>query len=236
MSRFNEHSDSYNYGSYNSGGYTYETGSDSALDAKTYNLTITGTLFWGFFVNFLICRYLTGFFLNMNVFLFLIGYFVCAFVGINIVRKAKSVASAFLGYNLITLPVGAVLSVFLISYSTTVIQYAFLATALVTAIMGVMSIIYPQTFLSMGRTLCMSLIAVIVVELIMTLIFASTITLLDYVVALIFALFIGYDIAKSQQKSFTYVNAIGSAAELYLDIINLFIRIVSIMGRNNRRR
>lgn len=235
MSDYNSYNDGFNYNSYDRGGYTYDAGETGLLDAKTYNMAITACLFWGFLVNFIICRYFTEFFYTMNPFIFLIGYFVCAFAGIGIVKKAKTALPAFLGYNLLALPVGGVLSVFLVGYSTTVVQYAFLATALVTLIMGVMSFLYPQSFLSMGRTLCISLIAVIVVELIMTLIFRSSITIIDYIVALIFALFIGYDLAKSQRKAFTYVNAIGCAAELYLDIINLFMRIVSIMGRNSRR-
>lgn len=235
MSDYNGYNDGYNYNGYDNGGYTYHTENAGLLDAKTYNMAITACLFWGFLVNFVICRYFTGFFYNMNPFIFLIGYFVCAFAGIHIVRKSDAALPAFLGYNLMALPIGGVLSVFLVGYSTTVVQYAFLATALVTLIMGIMSYVYPQAFLSMGRALGISLISVIVVELIMTLIFRTSITLIDYVVALIFALYIGYDLAKSQRKAFTYVNAIGCAAELYLDIINLFMRIVSIMGRNSRR-
>lgn len=231
MSDFN----SYDYNGYDGGGYTYRAEDTGLLDAKTYNMAITACLFWGFLVNFIICRYFTDFFYNMNPFLFLIGYFVCAFAGIHIVKKSDTALPAFLGYNLMALPVGGVLSVFLVGYSTTIVQFAFLATALVTLIMGVMSYIYPQAFLSMGKALGISLISVIVVELLMTLIFRSYMGLIDYIVALIFALYIGYDLARSQRKAFTYVNAIGCAAELYLDIINLFMRIVSILGRNSRR-
>lgn len=234
MSDFDSSQNGYSYGEYNNGGYTYHAEDTGLLDARTYNLAMTACLFWGFLVNFVICRFFTDFFYNMNPFVFLIGYFVCAFAGIRIVKKADKALPAFLGYNLLALPIGGVLSVFLVGYSTTVVQYAFLATALVTLIMGVMSYIYPQAFLSMGKALGISLIAVIIVELIMTLIFRSSITVIDYVVALIFSLYIGYDLARSQRKAFTYVNAIDCAAELYLDIINLFMRIVSIMGRSSR--
>ena len=232
MSDYNNYN-GYDYNGYE-GGYTYQTEDTGRLDAKTYNLAITGCLFWGFLINFLICRYLTPFFYNMNYLLFIVGYFVCAFAGIHVIRKSTTALPAFLGYNLLVLPVGGVLSVFLVGYSTTIVQYAFLATALVTLIMGVMSYIYPQSFLSMGRALGISLIAVIVVELIMTLIFRSSITVIDYIVAVIFSLFIGYGMAKSQRMEHTYVSAIGCAAELYLDIINVFMRVVSIMGRGSR--
>lgn len=237
MSDYNNYNEynQYDYNNYENGGYTYQTEDTGLLDAKTFNLVITGCLFWGFLVNFIICRYFTEYFYNMNYLVFLIGYFVCAFAGIHVIRKSTTAVPAFLGYNLLVLPIGGVLSVFLVGYSTTVVQYAFLATALVTLIMGVLSFIYPQSFLSMGRALCISLIAVIVVELIMTFIFSSTITVIDYIVAVIFSLFIGYDLAKSQRVSRTYVAAIGCAAELYLDLINLFMRIVSIMGRGNRK-
>lgn len=234
MSDFNGYNNNYEYG----GGYTYYADENEGMDARRYNLTISACLFWGFFFNYLICRFCTPFFYRFaanSYLIFILAYFVCAFAGIAVLKRAKSAVPAFIGYNLMALPVGGVLSVILVGYSTTIIQYAFLATTLIALMMGVMSYFYPQAFLSMGKMLGISLISVIVVELILTLIFRTSITAIDYVVAIIFALYIGYDLAKAQRKQYTTVNAIASAADLYLDLINLFIRILSIIGRNSRR-
>ena len=48
--------------------------------------------------------------------------------------------------------------------------------------------------------------------------------------AVIFSLYIGYDYWKAQQYPKTVDNAVDSALDIYLDIINLFMRILSILG------
>ena len=56
---------------------------------------------------------------------------------------------------------------------------------------------------------------------------------IDWVVAAIFTLYIGYDIYRSQQYPKTLDNAVDSALDIYMDIANLFIRILSILGKRN---
>ncbi len=58
--------------------------------------------------------------------------------------------------------------------------------------------------------------------------------LIDGAVALLFCGYIGYDWARANQIPKTVDNAIDSAAALYMDIINLFLRILRIMGRSRR--
>ncbi len=43
--------------------------------------------------------------------------------------------------------------------------------------------------------------------------------------------YIGYDWGRANQIPKTMDNAVDSAAALYMDIINLFLRILRIMGR-----
>ena len=54
---------------------------------------------------------------------------------------------------------------------------------------------------------------------------------MDWIVALLFCGYIGYDWARANAIPNTLDNAIDSAAALYLDIINLFIRLLHIMSR-----
>ena len=53
------------------------------------------------------------------------------------------------------------------------------------------------------------------------------------VMLVIFALYIGYDWVKAQQYVHTLDNAVDSALDIYMDIINLFLRVLMILGRNN---
>ena len=74
-----------------------------------------------------------------------------------------------------------------------------------------------------------ALLIAIVVQLVMMFVFEQHLTILDWAVALIFCGFIGGDWAVAMSLEKTVDNAVDSAATLYLDIINLFIKILSIM-------
>ena len=76
-----------------------------------------------------------------------------------------------------------------------------------------------------------SLIGILIAGLFMSL-FHMYSSVYSYVVAIIFALYIGYDFWRSQQYPRTANNAVDCALDIYLDIINLFIRILEILGRN----
>ena len=52
----------------------------------------------------------------------------------------------------------------------------------------------------------------------------------DWIAAGLFSLYIGYDIYRSQQYPKTLDNAVDSALDIYMDIANLFMRILSILG------
>ena len=54
---------------------------------------------------------------------------------------------------------------------------------------------------------------------------------IDWIVVLIFCGYVGVDWGRANQIPKTLDNAIDSAAALYMDIINLFLRILRILGR-----
>ena len=56
-------------------------------------------------------------------------------------------------------------------------------------------------------------------------------TIVDGLFVLIFSGYIGYDWARANRLPKTLDNAIDSAAALYLDIINLFLRLLRLMRR-----
>ena len=55
----------------------------------------------------------------------------------------------------------------------------------------------------------------------------------DWIVAGLFSLYIGYDIYRSQQYPKTVDNAIDSALDIYMDLANLFIRLLSILAKRD---
>lgn len=204
------------------------------ISPQAYNMIIGATLLYGFLINCFMVAFCYDAAASMNPIVFTIAYFVMAIVGGLMVHKSDNPVISFIGYNLIVIPMGLCLSIIIntylsYGYQNTIIA-AFLITAVVTIVMMVLSSMFPSFFLSLGKTLFISLLITIVVELILFFI-GIQLGVIDYVVVLIFCGYIGYDWAKANEHVKTVDNAIDSASELYVDIINLFVRILRILAR-----
>lgn len=73
---------------------------------------------------------------------------------------------------------------------------------------------------------------VCIAELFCIFVLKADFAIFDYAVVLLFSAYIGYDWAKANRYQRTVNNAIDSATDLYMDIINIFIRILAILNRN----
>lgn len=233
------------YGYNNNYGYdnSYNTGYGShakLISSEMYNLIIGGVLLYGFIINAIMTALfgdsIVRFVLESPV-VFYISYFVLAIAGSFMVRKSDNPVISFIGYNLIVVPIGMVIAVSVTLYGlagySSVVATAFGITAAVTLVMMFVSSIFPNVFLSMGKVIGITLLATVIVEAIMLLVGAS-LGIIDYIVVAIFCLYVGYDWAKANAIEKTADNAIDSACELYLDVANLFLRIMKILARANR--
>ena len=206
------------------------------LTPSAYNLLIGGVLLYGFIANALVVWIGSDFFTSLasdHYILFIIGYFVLCTAGTVIaVRSTKPVAS-FLGYNLVVLPIGALLAITLPAFYITDILLAIVATGIVTAAMMILGATYPRFFAKLGRTLFLSLLLGWLVEFV-ALLFGYEGNIFNWLFVTIFSLYIGYDWQKAQMYPKTADNAVDCALDLYLDIINLFLRILRILSRSRK--
>jgi FtsH-binding integral membrane protein len=99
--------------------------------------------------------------------------------------------------------------------------------------MMVLGTLFPAFFKRIAGALTIALLCVIVVELIATFFLHKQYGIIDWIVVVIFCGYIGYDWGRANSIPPTIDNAIDSAASLYLDIINLFLRILRILGRRD---
>lgn len=212
------------------------------VSPAAYNAIIGGVLLYGFIVDALIVALFKGRAITMmttnpsgytvNLLVMAGVYIVCCIVGSLMVHRSDNPVVSFIGFNLFAVPIGFILAYATIPfYSSGTIARAFVLTAIITGVMMAISTLLPDTFLSMGKTLFISLLVCIVVDLIAIFVFQLDLIVIDYAVTFIFALFVGYDWARANQCVKTVDNAVDSAAELYIDIINLFLRILSILAR-----
>ncbi len=211
------------------------SGVGDQISVRRYNAVMLLTLLWGFLVNTVmvyyfaipIMRLLSG----VGPLWIFIGYFVLAIAGIAISARSTNPWISFLGYNLLVLPIGVLLCLILPGIPVAIVTKALLLTGIVTATMTLLGLVAPNVFLGMGRTLFIALIVGILAELVATFLFHYTGTAFDWLFVVLFSGYIGYDVAKSQIYPKTVDNAVDCALDIYLDIINIFIRLLALLSR-----
>ena len=215
--------------------YDYVENRHVELSNRAYNVIIGLILLWGFAINVLMCKFCTDVFMSWNIIVVVIGYFIIALAGIIINELSRNPFINFIGYNLVVLPSGVILSIALTDYDQISIMNALITTVIITIIMSVLASIIPNFFLSMEKVLFVCLTGTIICEVIFMLIGFSTPSLWDFGVTLIFCGYIGYEWAEAQTKPYTLDNAVKSVVELYLDIVNLFLRLLSSSSLSSKK-
>lgn len=81
------------------------------LTARKYNATIFGMILYGLVANFLICLFCSNMATTVNSVAFFLAYLVCVIVGCIMSAVSTNPVAGFVGYNLIVLPSGFVISV-----------------------------------------------------------------------------------------------------------------------------
>lgn len=205
---------------------------DPIISATAYNFTIGLTLCWGFAMNWLIVTNIDPQSIaDVNPWIFFIGYFASCFFGMYLFNKSSNPLVSFIGYNFVVIPFGLIINLVVSGYDASIVSEAIRITGLVTIGMMCLGSMFPAFFKKISGALSIALLLVIVVELIEIFVFGIHHGILDWIVVLIFCGYIGYDWGRANQIPKTLDNAIDSAAALYMDIINLFLRILRILGR-----
>jgi FtsH-binding integral membrane protein len=207
---------------------------DETLSPAAYNAAIGAVLAWGFGVNFYMVQNISPeAAMQFGFWPFMIGYIACCAGGVMLYSRSDNPAISFAGYNLVVIPFGLVINTVVANYNPAIVLEAVRVTGAVTVVMMCLGTMYPAFFQRIVGALTVALIAVIVVEVIGFYFFDMHHGVMDWIVAAIFCGYIGYDWGRANQIPKTLDNAVDSAAAIYMDIINLFLRILRIMGRRN---
>jgi FtsH-binding integral membrane protein len=158
-------------------------------------------------------------------------------------RLSATVATVlFLVYSALN---GLTLSVILLVYAHAVIASAFIITAGTFAAMSLYGFVTRRDLTSLGSLLFMALIGLILASIVNIFIPATWLTMaINYLGVLIFVGLTAYDTQRLKYIALQTGNdpalaarlSISGALKLYLDFLNLFLFILSILGGDNRRR
>ena len=199
---------------------------------NTYNAVIGLTLLWGIAINVLMAFFLTPYIVPLNRSVVIIGYLVVSFACRYVVFKSNNALISILGFTGLAGAMGVLLTYVLKRYTSATIYSAFLSTGIILVVMIILSTLYPAFFRKLGRVLFIALVGSLVVQLVGGLLLHLRLGFMDYILVVIFSGYIGYNWSRAQAYPKTIDNAIDSAASIYIDIINIFIRLLRIIERS----
>lgn len=165
-----------------------------------------------------------------------VGVLVMSFAGIFIALGSDKPLVSLLGYGMVVVSMGAITGPVIVLYTTaSVVKIMFITTA-ITVVLGIVGAVIPDSLESWGSWLLGGLLLLILGYFIIPVAAAfgvpveGAMTLLDWAGVVIFSAYIIYDFNIAMRLERTYDNAIDVALAVFLDWINLFLRLLRLMG------
>ena len=189
------------------------------ISANMYNLLIGAVLLSGFALNALMAYFLTDQIAAIGLWKLVAISFACMLICLIIESHANNTIIKYIAFLGVSAGLGLLLVAVSAEYDHRTIGTAFVMTCMITAVMLLVSSIFPDFFLSLGRVLFLTFIAVIVIELFFSMCLGVRMGIIDYVIILLFSGYVGYDWARAQNNAKTARNAVDSACDLYVDIV-----------------
>lgn len=203
---------------------------DDSMSRRGFYFALGCILTWGFFATHLVSQATATWQPNLVTFLF-VGL-VLPIIGICLSSFSSVAIISFIGFNLVVIPFGAILGPLLAHYELAqpgVVTRATLLTAMVTGLMGLSGLMFPQFYRNIGGALLMALLCLLGVRVLQLFVpNLQNVGFIDYAAAGLFALYIGYDMWRASEIPANLDNAVDVAVSLYLDIINLFLNLLKI--------
>lgn len=176
---------------------------------------------------------------ELSFILILILGLVVPFIGIKIALDTDEWFMSFFGYNLVILGLSAITGPVINHYTSGTVVAAFMATCAVSVVLSIAGVLYPRSLESLGGYLFGGLLALVFVR-VGQLILVSLgmyqygfISLVEYGAAILFSLYIVYDWNRGLEMARTLSNAVKTSLGIYLDIINLFLSLLRLMGNED---
>ncbi len=164
---------------------------------------------------------------------------ISGFVGIWIALSSKKPLISFFGYMLVAAPFGLMLGPVVGLYTAASVAKVVFVTAMLVAVLTVVGAVIPESLSNWNGILFAGLLILLLGQfgiplaglLIPGFPLQGALTLWDWLGVFLFSGYVIFDVNQALRVPATVDNAVDCALALYLDIINLFIRLLSIMGQ-----
>lgn len=211
-----------------------ETGTDHTLSKRGFILMLSFWTVAGVMFSTFASTISAGWHIGTLGFL---GLFAASMVGVFIAGSGKdNPLLGLLGYGIMSGALGLLLGPALAMYTVaSVVKIMGCATGLIVGL-GAIGVIYPASLESWGSYLIGSLWLLLVglIGVPIAIHFGAPIkgllTWMDWIGLIIFGGLTIYDLNRAMRVERTHTNAIGCAVGIYLDFMNIFIRLLSLFG------
>ena len=211
----------------------FERSGTDVMTRNAFYLVMGVILAWGFLATHIVSELTANW--QPGILVFLLVGLGLPILGI-FMSASNSAFLSFIGFNLVVIPFGAILGPVLAQYELArpgIVSEAASLTGAVTGVMALSGLLFPNFYRSIGGALFGALSALLIIMLVSLFVPALMgFTVIHYAAAGLFALYIGFDMWRASEIPATLDNAVDVAISLYLDVINLFLWILRILGNS----
>lgn len=167
------------------------------------------------------------------------GVLLVSLLGIVIFNASDKPAVSLLGYALVAGPFGLLLGPMVAQYTKASVIRVFAVTTLLVLVLGIVGAIIPESLESWRGWLLGGLIILLVgyfaapIFALFGLPIGGALTALDWVGVLLFSGLVIFDLNRAMRLPRTLDNSIDAAAAVFLDFINIFIRLLALTGQES---
>lgn len=154
---------------------------------------------------------------------------IAGIIVMNMGMDREGYGMTLAGYCLLILSMGFTTGTLLPFFNLPSIANAFVGTLIISALFTLLGTSFPSFFARIQGVAVAALIALIIAGVAGS-IAGFAMAWYDYAIILVFCGFIGYDTYRAQQCEPTVKMAIFNAAEIWLDLVNIFIHLLQIVG------
>ncbi len=162
----------------------------------------------------------------------LLEFIIAIYLGARIHKMSESTARVlYLGYSALT---GLTFSSIFVVYEITSIIWIFLASALTFFLFAMLGKSDKFDLSNYGLYLIIALFASLILEIINIFLMNNTLNIILCILVLaIFTIYVAYDVQKIIKRGYDSEQlAIYGAFDLYLDFINIFLRLLQLFGKD----
>ena len=168
---------------------------------------------------------------------FLLGVTVVALLGVVVAMASENPLISLIGYSMVSVPFGLMLGPIVAAYTVASVFKVLFITTLIVVVLGVVGAIIPDSLESWGIYLFGGLLILlfgqfgIMIGAWMGFPIKGVMTIWDWLGVLLFSAYVIFDMNRAMRVPRTLDNSIDCALAIYLDFVNIFIRLLSLLGQ-----